>query len=434
MHRSGTSSVAGAFVHLGGRPPCHLIPAAPDNARGFWESTIVTALNDEILVAGGSDWKDWRRFDASRIDAAEAKTLRKRAKVALVTEFAWAGIPVVKDPRMCRLMGFWRPVFQELAWSPRVVLPIRSPLEVAWSLRRRDGLGVSAGCLLWLRHVLDAEADTRGMKRAVLDWSRLLEDWPASLGPVIERLDMDWVRFDSQSFAEVEDFLSPNLRRFIATAAELDADPAVAALVREVYASLLDLTVDTDNVATLLRLDALRARFEDAVVTFDPVMREQERAENRCQELEAQVRAMESEYSARLAEAEGRARQRDEALTRANAVIARYVHGRPNYGLHPPLRSRRLPKSVNRRELRIIRNSPFFDEAFYLEANPGVRAARCDAALHYLLQGWREGRDPGRFFSTTDYLGRNPDVAAAGVNPLIHYESCGRNEGRLAIS
>ena len=63
-----------------------------------------------------------------------------------------------------------------------------------------------------------------------------------------------------------------------------------------------------------------------------------------------------------------------------------------------------------------------------------MRAARCDAALHYLLQGWREGRDPGRFFSTTDYLGRNPDVAAAGVNPLIHYESCGRNEGRLAIS
>jgi hypothetical protein len=388
------------------------MPAAQDNARGFWESTVVTALNNEILAAGGSDWRDWRRFDARRIDAAEAKAFRERAKAALVDDFGCAGVPVVKDPRMCRLMGFWRPVFHELAWSPRVVLPIRSPLEVAWSLRRRDGLGVSAGCLLWLRYVLDAEADTRGMKRAALDWSRLLENWPASLGPVVERLNMDLAGFNSQGFSEVEEFLSTDLRRFTATASELDADPAVTALVREVYASLLDLTVDPDSAATLFRLDSLRARFEDAVAIFGPVMREQDGA------------------------AQAQVRQRDEALTRANVMIARHIHRRPRKdggGLQPLLRLRR-PKSANRRELRTIRKSPFFDEAFYLDANPDVRVARCDAALHYLLQGWREGRNPGPFFSTTNYLERNPDVAAAGVSPLIHYESSGRSEGRLAIT
>lgn len=55
-------------------------------------------------------------------------------------------------------------------------LPLRSPREVAQSLHRRDGLGASSGCLLWLRHVLDAEAETRAMPRAVLDWSRFLSD------------------------------------------------------------------------------------------------------------------------------------------------------------------------------------------------------------------------------------------------------------------
>ena len=131
------------------------MPAAPDNPRGYWELTVLVALNDDILAAGGSGWTDSRRFDLGRIDAAQANGLRERAKAALVAEFGGASVPIVKDPRMCRLMRFWQPVFQELGWSARVVLSVRSPLEVAWSLRRRDNLGVGAARLLWLRYVLD---------------------------------------------------------------------------------------------------------------------------------------------------------------------------------------------------------------------------------------------------------------------------------------
>ena len=63
MHRSGTSSVAGSLVRLGGAAPQHLIPASPDNERGYWESNLIASLNDEFLAAGGSDWTDWRRFN-----------------------------------------------------------------------------------------------------------------------------------------------------------------------------------------------------------------------------------------------------------------------------------------------------------------------------------------------------------------------------------
>jgi hypothetical protein len=72
MHRSSTSSVAGARVRLGGTAPCDLMAVAPDNPRGFWEPAVVEALNDEILAAGGSEWADWPRFDVERIDAARA--------------------------------------------------------------------------------------------------------------------------------------------------------------------------------------------------------------------------------------------------------------------------------------------------------------------------------------------------------------------------
>ena len=83
MHRSGTSSVAGALIRLGGAAPLNLEPPQRDNPTGFWESSVLMALNDEILAAGGSYWHDWREFDPKRIDAAATVALRARAKSAL---------------------------------------------------------------------------------------------------------------------------------------------------------------------------------------------------------------------------------------------------------------------------------------------------------------------------------------------------------------
>ena len=102
---------------------------------------VIVDLNDAILAAAGSDWKDWRKFDINTIDAWAADALRARAKEALAEEFGDVGFALVKDPRMCRLMPFWGPVFAEAKWSVRAVLPIRPPLEVSQSLLCRDGIG-----------------------------------------------------------------------------------------------------------------------------------------------------------------------------------------------------------------------------------------------------------------------------------------------------
>src|SRR5271165_4690621 len=203
MHRSGTSSVAGALIRLGGAPPLNLIPPEWDNPKGFWESSVLMALNDEILAAGGTHWQDWRRFDPGRIDAAAAVDLRARAKSALAGEFGDARLPIVKDPRMCRLLPFWCSVFREAEWSVRPVLPLRSPLEVALSLSRRNGIAPGLGCLIWLRHVLDAEAETRNMRRAVLNWNDFLGDRRGALERLGVQLDLAWPRWSDTALAEI---------------------------------------------------------------------------------------------------------------------------------------------------------------------------------------------------------------------------------------
>jgi hypothetical protein len=50
------------------------------------------------------------------------------------------------------------------------------------------------------------------------------------------------------------------------------------------------------------------------------------------------------------------------------------------------------------------------------------------AHLHYLICGYREGRNPSDNFDTRQYLASRLDVLRAGVNPLVHYALFGRSE------
>lgn len=82
------------------------------------------------------------------------------------------------------------------------------------------------------------------------------------------------------------------------------------------------------------------------------------------------------------------------------------------------------------RQLKLIRDSGLFDEAWYLVQNPDVAQAGVEPALHYLRHGGFEGRDPSPNFSSAFYLAAYPDVKTARINPLVHYLLNGEREGR----
>jgi hypothetical protein len=276
MHRSGTSSVAGALVCLGGGPPAHLMDPAPCNERGFWESPLIMALNDEVLEAARSHWADCRRFDHRRIAEPRASELRTRAVATLISEFGRAERPVVKDPRMCQLFDFWKPVFEDVGWSTRVVLPIRSPLEVARSLETRDGMVAGVGSLLWLRHVLDAEARSRGSLRSFIEWSSLLTDPRGTLEHVAAQLELGWLLSSDEAMLDADGFVSSELRHFESSAQETAADPVASQLADAVYDQMHVLVDDPYDCLALSRLDNLRGQFEASVAFFEPILRQQD--------------------------------------------------------------------------------------------------------------------------------------------------------------
>lgn len=86
---------------------------------------------------------------------------------------------------------------------------------------------------------------------------------------------------------------------------------------------------------------------------------------------------------------------------------------------------------VDDRDVQTIRDSGFFDEAWYLTRYPDVAACEMDPITHYLWLGVLLGRDPSPKFSTRGYLQANPDVAALSMNPLLHFVKSGQFESRI---
>jgi hypothetical protein len=98
-----------------------------------------------------------------------------------------------------------------------------------------------------------------------------------------------------------------------------------------------------------------------------------------------------------------------------------------------PFVRRALRRRKQRRIVRDIRQSGLFDAGYYFANNPDVAASGIDLALHFVTNGWKEGRKPSPGFDPQFYLSKYPDVAASGMNPLLHYVRSGREEGRQTL-
>lgn len=247
MHRSGTSSVAGALALLGAAAPRTLMAPAADNPRGFWESQVVMALNDVLLAEAGSSWSDWRRLRRTPDPAAA----RDRIIRAMADEFGDAETVVLKDPRMCRLFPAWRTALEQAGYRPLIVTPLRSPSEVAASLQARNPISREQGLRLWLRHVLDAESASRGLPRHFMRWSSFMSDWRAEVGRINARLGTTLAPAAGDNGAGIDAFLTPDLHR------QRDETPTPAPVTRA-WSMLGDLASHGEHPDVHAALDALR--------------------------------------------------------------------------------------------------------------------------------------------------------------------------------
>jgi glycosyltransferase involved in cell wall biosynthesis len=92
-----------------------------------------------------------------------------------------------------------------------------------------------------------------------------------------------------------------------------------------------------------------------------------------------------------------------------------------------------LPGLERRTPDEVARVVAAFNADFYLTQYPEVAAAGVDPFEHYMVYGWKEGRDPSPTFDTRYYLKHAPDVAKVGINPFLHWIFYGTHEKRPTL-
>src|SRR5262245_59903856 len=307
MHRSGTSAFARLVGLVGAALPADMADGAEDNETGFWEPLPLRDLDDELLAAVGSRWDDVTAVATRWCESDDAVSFVTRAVALLAQEFGDAPLFVFKDPRICRLLPFWQRVFDAAELEAQYLIPLRNPLEVAASLKHRDGFPREKSLLLWLDHVLSAERWTRGRPRSFPRYEDLLSDPYGVTVRIAADLDLEWPRLSARTRREIDRFIAADLRHHSYPDDDLATRDDVADWVKRTYAALLTIAsgeggkaVDVlDEVAAELReadsaYGALVAALE---VDLDEATAQALKVERKLEEHEAELRELADQRS-----------------------------------------------------------------------------------------------------------------------------------------
>ncbi len=232
MHRSGTSALTRVLNLCGaGLPPGKLLPPNDENEDGFWESEPLVHLHDEILAACRMAWNSTRGFPPAWFGSDLALSFQTRIFDFIQPALADHPVLVIKDPRLCHLVPLWRGLAERNEIDLSIVIPLRNPLEVAASLERRDGMPRAHALLLWLRHFLQAEHDTRDLSRCFVSYDALTHDGLATARALARILPVD---LDDRE-AVIAAFVNPERRHHHAEPEALAGVDAASGWVSAAY-------------------------------------------------------------------------------------------------------------------------------------------------------------------------------------------------------
>jgi hypothetical protein len=317
--RSGTSALTRVLALCGAALPIHVTEPQPANERGFWEPEEIVAIHEDMLQdmlqSSGFSWRDSSEFPRSWFQSDAAEQYKLRLVAALEREFLDAPLFVVKDPRICRLVSFWLSVLDRFGAEPLIVIPVRNPLEVAASRKKLGGRPEAGSYLLWLRHFLDAERDSRGLKRSFVTYEALLRNWQSVVDKIGRDLDVDWPRRTPEAAVEIDTFLSARLRHERSSEEEVDARSDVPQWVKRAFDWARRAACGEPAAGS--ELDAIAQALKSADEAFMPVIAASDRAVSRLVETSERVEERAAAAEERLA-----AKEAEVAALLARAVEA----------------------------------------------------------------------------------------------------------------
>jgi hypothetical protein len=212
MHRSGTSAMARALSLAGAQLPSSLMEVGPANPTGHWEPQDAADFNDEMFAALDSSWDDAFGPRELRTRGHNTDQYVEKARLIIRANYGDKTFIVIKDPRFSIFPEVWAKALKAEGYRYSFVIMVRHPLEVADSLKARNGFISNRSFLLWATYMLSSELGTRSEKRLFVNFDDLMEEPEAVLDRIESNFGLKLPRRTWDSAAEIGSFLNPELK------------------------------------------------------------------------------------------------------------------------------------------------------------------------------------------------------------------------------
>jgi len=212
MGRSGTSMTTRVINLMGiflGETE-NMMPANKDvNAEGFWEHLKIVDIHDEILNEFNSSWESTKPLPDKWWQLPKIEEYRDKLIKLIETEFSNHSIWAFKDPRTCVMLPLWKEIFGILNIEPMFVIPIRNPVDIANSLKKRDGFSLNYSMRIWYYHMINILEGTEEYKRIFIKYDDMMENTDINLSKLTDFLD---IQLSDENIEVIKRSLKPNLR------------------------------------------------------------------------------------------------------------------------------------------------------------------------------------------------------------------------------
>lgn len=211
MHRSGTSACTRVLNLSGVDLGDNLMPPAECNAKGFFEDLDAVKINDKIISMMGSTW------DAGNF--LQPEKLRKGVKTTFENEiihFIQKRLKDVqnfglKDPRLCLTLPLWQKAAEQIGVRIHYLMIYRNPLEVAASLKKRDGFDDEKSIKLWMVYNFSALDYIKKNEMMLVSYDDLIRN-PILIFDKMRQTFGDWGLTLNKNTEDIQSFISPKFK------------------------------------------------------------------------------------------------------------------------------------------------------------------------------------------------------------------------------
>ena len=489
MHRSGTSALTRVVNLLGADIASDLLSKTEDNPSGYWESNRLYRYHEELLNQWGLSW-DNPCIKPNHWFLTETYSEAKEWIISyLKEEFEPSVQFVIKDPRLARILPLWIDSLEQNNIDLKIIIPFREPIEVVSSLSKREernGIQFktdeSLFYILWLRHMLEVEFDSRGESRSFVDFFNLRQNWRNSVDKLEKDLEVELFHRTTKSEVEIDSFLKKDLQSG-KLEPKLEVNRDFLEIIDRVYAAFQQLENKADDTTAQNELDKVRSLLAQSDVIYDKAFRhtytkvgfiqqsrdllegdnlrlvkeielETENNTNLKQNLtdleiklnksmfrEAELNQnldgvlscyeeLKYKHTEFKVKSQIELKQKMNKLNLLTTGLARSQKKELDAVCklkHVEVELSKVQLTIEKNEYDLLDNTRYFNKSWYLKTYEDVKS---DPIKHYTDIGFRKGYNPSLWFYTNYYLNMNPDVKTAGINPLVHFLKYGSSEDR----